>query len=162
MTGDGAAWCSPQRTRQVCAGSASLEIGTRPVQRGVRRISSSKTPSHPAPHRTRRTPRHADRLTDENGGRESVEGDVRPRYFGRPPAMDPLETQSGWHQWRAGLMPQIDSCDVGQIDVHVQDDAIRWMQHMPPPGVAEHIAHQLILDQNVGNEILDCVAASDV
>jgi hypothetical protein len=35
-------------------------------------------------------------LTDENGGRESVEGDVRPRYFGWPTAMDPFA-------WRGDL-----------------------------------------------------------
>jgi hypothetical protein len=36
------------------------------------------------------------------------------------------------------------------------------MQHMPPPGVAEHTAHQLILDQNVSSLVLNRVAASDV
>ncbi len=54
----------------------------------------------------------------------------------------------------------LDSGGLGQIDVHVQDVAI--VVCSMPPGVAEHVTHQPILDQNVGNEMLNCVAASDV
>ena len=51
--------------RQAGAGSARLEIGTGPVQRRVRRISSHETPSDLAPYRPRRTARHASGLTDD-------------------------------------------------------------------------------------------------
>jgi hypothetical protein len=61
---------------------------------------------------------------------------------------------------QGSLMPQIDSGDLGQIDVHMQDVAI--VVCGMPPGVAEHVTHQPILDQNVGNEMLNCVAVSDV
>ena len=72
--------------------------------------------------------------------------------------MDTNSTGSSSDQ--GSLVPQIDSGDLGQIDVHMQDVAIAGCGM--PPGVAEHITHQPILDQNVGNETLNCVAVSDV
>jgi len=68
--------------RQAGAGSARLEIGTGPIQRRARRISSSETASHPAPYRPRRTARRASGLTD-NTRPDHADTAETPKCFSR-------------------------------------------------------------------------------
>ena len=77
------------------------------------------------------------------------------------PGAQPAQPEYGHRVTDQGsLMPQIDSGDLGQIDVHMKD--VATVVCGMPPGVAEDVTHQPILDQNVGNEMLNCVAVSDM